>query len=101
MTYVVKKSIEETMNVTVSYVSIKGVNLGFNISLKVCTTRQCDVERAYYQSILNRKTKDSVIVVPPEEDLSIFIVIGSTLVVLAALCILFIFACRKFNKEEE
>lgn len=96
----VKKQIDRDMNVTVSYVSIKGVNLGFNISLKVCTTLKCDVERAYYQSILNKKTKDSVIVVPPEEDLSIFIVIGSTLAVMASLCVIFIFACRKFNKEE-
>jgi hypothetical protein len=29
------------MNVTVSYVAIRGNNLGFNITLKVCTTLKC------------------------------------------------------------
>lgn len=29
------------MNVTVSYVAVRGNNLGFNVSLKVCTTLNC------------------------------------------------------------
>jgi len=29
------------MNVSVSYIAVRGTNLGFNISLKVCTTRTC------------------------------------------------------------
>lgn len=39
--YKVKKNLEEQMNVTVSFVAVRGYNLGFNVSLKVCTTLKC------------------------------------------------------------
>ena len=47
----IKKNQTGTFNASVSYVSVSGDNLGFNISLKRCSTNLCSQERTYYQSI--------------------------------------------------
>ena len=41
----VKKDITDRVNVSYSYVSVRGVDLGFNISLKECSTNLCSSER--------------------------------------------------------
>ena len=56
------------MNVTVSYVAVRGTDLGFNVSLKVCTTLNCTAEKKYYDSITGKKnnnTNGNVIIVTP------------------------------------
>lgn len=40
--YTVKKKKKDTMDVIVSYISIGGNNLKFNLSLTSCTTLNCD-----------------------------------------------------------
>lgn len=40
--YVVKKDLNQDMNVSISYVAVRALSLGFNISLKVCTSLKCD-----------------------------------------------------------
>lgn len=99
--YVVKKDMTQDMNVSISYIAVRATNLGFNISLKVCTSIKCVDERNYYSSLFNKKTNPIVIMTPTAEDLSIFIAIGVTLAILAALCLLFIVAFRRFNESEE
>lgn len=42
--YRVKKNINSTMNATVSYVSVRGSSMTFNISLKECETLKCEKE---------------------------------------------------------
>lgn len=56
------------MNVTVSYVAVRGNNLGFNVSLKVCTTLNCTVEKKYYDSISSKRKKNdqTVIIMDPQ-----------------------------------
>jgi uncharacterized protein YuzE len=46
----VKKSIEQDANASISYIAVEGTNLGFNLSLRNCTTLDCDEERAVYQT---------------------------------------------------
>lgn len=87
-----KKNNYVDVNATVSYVAVRGVNLGFNLSLKSCTTLTCEEERALYRS-----QSSFIKSLTPVEDLSIFIVIGSALGVLACLSILLIFAIRRFR----
>ena len=82
-------------NASLSYVAVRGVGLGFNISLKNCTTLTCEEERALYQQ------SSFVVLTPSPEDLSIFIVIGCSLAALACLSILLIFGIRKCQEKEE
>ena len=92
----VKKNNFVDWNASVSYVAVRGVGLGFNISLKNCTTLTCEEERAQYQ-----QQQSNFIALYPEEDLSIFIVIGSVLAGLACLSLLLIFGIRRCQDEEE
>jgi hypothetical protein len=82
------------MNASVSYISIGGNNLGFNVSLTACTTLTCVYEKAKYGPY-SPSYNPTVVIVPPDEDLSIFIAIGGTLAALACLCMVLIFAVRR------
>lgn len=99
--YVVKKDMTQDMNVSISYVAVRATNLGFNISLRVCTSLKCVDERNYYSSLFKKKVNPIVIMTPTAEDLSIFIAIGVTLTILAVLCLVFIVAFRRFKEGED
>ena len=97
------------MDAIVSYIAVAGNDLRFNISLKPCTTLNCSDERITLRGPDNTVIDDTVIdgtvvdggrtiLTPSEEDLSIFIIIGSTLAALALCCLLFIFGIRKMNE---
>ena len=57
----------QEMNATVSYVSVGGTNLGFNISLIKCTTLTCVEEKAKYNSFKPaiKNTTNTVVIIPP------------------------------------
>lgn len=89
-----KKNNYVDVNATVSYIAVRGVNLGFNLSLKSCTTLTCQEERDFYRL-------QSITVMTPVEDLSIFVVIGCTLAALACFSVLLIFGIRRYREEED
>lgn len=53
------------MNASVSYISIAGNNLGFNVSLTPCTTLTCVYERAKYAPY-SPNYNPTVVIVPPD-----------------------------------
>ena len=120
------------MNVTVSYIAIRGFDMRFNISLKRCYTFNCSDERITLADMFddgddgndgdNGNGGDGggdgnggddtpiiapvddnghVILTPEEEDLSIFIYIGSVLAGIALCCILCIFCIRKVGGDDK
>ena len=95
----IKKDMSEPTNVSYSFISVRGLELGFNISLKVCESDLCQSERDYYQVLSSMPTlynPDSNV-----ELLSIFVGIGVTLAVLALLCLFCILAAKRRKKEQE
>lgn len=93
-----KKDITITTEATVSYVAVRGNNLGFNITLKKCATAQCTDEKEYYKS--QQAQSQSFDVFNPTDDLSIFIGIGATLGALACCCGLCCFGIRRCKNDE-
>ena len=60
ISYNPKKNMPADMNASVSYVAVRGTNLGFNISLKKCSKPDCSEERAKYQNLSVQRSEISL-----------------------------------------
>ena len=99
----IKKNYSREDTVTTSYLSFKGTNFNFNLSLTACIEFNCTMEREYYRNQTNNETDPdpTVTYTPVEEDLSVFIYISASILGVILCTVMIIFGIKRYTREDD